>query len=654
MYRNKDSNDGTAQDIFHLCSALERLFLYHPPDRTPCVQLLNYFELLFQSARTRVCVFFEPENGVLVTEKTVQDLMVVTTFRSCAMYKLFIEHLTAKLQEDKKQFLDSDCVSLNEAEGGLYFILVRVNPHDKDLSLERHHSNESYFRLSSLFRKLEEDKAHWGLNIKRAMFNCLSHMHQNSRWACARPLLEDSGNVPIQPFPLNEEYSVDRKISARNKKAVLDRLKALKYWIADVYELLEEMPLTAVVNPNDSKQELPFHNVFFFQRINVLDEGEDCVDGCNTFEIRNIVPPRQRQQFSTYYHENQADTCEYYQHGQCGLSGMGTCIIKPYWDSAEQHFSTEEVFAHYGELWEQMEKLSPASSGGVSAAFESRSVVFDRRHECVTESGERCRVRPDDRRNQLTACLSHRIMQADDKVSGDSFPQVLYVPLYAGSEPLMAIATVINAAQPVDGDVALSEWRRAFRFADYALGRLSERLQESLRRIYMNEAVDLLHDRFTQSKLLVQENPSNTLTEQQYESKLLRLVQNDFNLLALTLPFRKILLAMHTQSVIKRQLQCGIFTTAWRNEWQVSLEKNPYWRFGSDHDGLDLDYVVKKFSSCMLRATAYREREKCDLRRFLVWYIDKFGREYQQKIDLNLNWRREAHRLGWPDNDDES
>lgn len=648
MHRSPDSRDGTTQDLLHLCSALERFFLYNPHDSAPSIYLVNYLELLLQSARTRICVLTAPKQNKNYNSNSIQKAIFLSTFKTCEYYLSFLNQLADKVNKDQERFLQEECIVLSGKTGKLYILLARISMKTGEISLGRQHNHEAYYRLTSFFRKLNEDSNQWGLNISHAMYNCLTDLRKRHGWLLPFSPCQNNAITPTSQRPVSHQHDMNEKASSF--------LKVLNHWIAQAYDLLQGMTLAEVIDPVNDGQLMGFGNVFFFVRVNKVEENHDCATKTNSFDIKLVFPANQKTQISEYYHKNKYTNCQWYQEGgECAVSGMGHCIVKPYWDSDSDKVQHDAIRQHYEPLWEKAEGVTPSNLSRAAAPFLSSSIVFSRRHEQVFTNGEKGKVNGLDERDKVTACLTHRMLPQQARYAEnpeDRIPQVMFVPVYAGSGAVLVVSTVVNTQLPQNTATYLSEWRRSFRFADYVLGRLSDRLQESLRRLYVNEAVDIMQERFIKSEMFKQERPSKTPLEKHYEDELIKTIQQEFDSLAQALPYRKLLLAKCPHSVIKRQGQGECFSTAWRGIWRVRLVENPHWQIAGNKDWFELGYVVKKFQSCMQRATARREEDRQDLVDFLMWYYEKHGGHPPPSLPAK-DWRTYAHQQGWSVNPDD-
>lgn len=638
MHRSSDSRDGTTQDLLHLCSALERFFLYNPHDDAPSIYLVNYLELLLQSARTRICVLAEPMQNKIYNRESIQEVICLSTFKTCEFYLKFLSQLADGINKDRETILHEECVILSGKTGKLYILIARISMQTGDISIGRQHNHEAYYRLTSFFRKLNEDSSHCGLNISHAMYDCLINLRKRHGWLLPfSPYQHHTAPTPTNHLPIQTDMN----------QQVLKFLKVLNHWIVQTYDSLQAMTLAEAIDPANDSQSMGFGNVFFFIRANKVDDNHDCATKTNFFDIKLVFPANQKNQISQYYHQNKYHTCQWYQDdGECAVSGMGHCIAKPYWDTDST--VKDATRQHYEPLWEKAEIVVSSDLSRAAAPFLSSSIVFSRRHEQAFTSGEKGRVNGLDERDKVTACITHRMLPHKARYAEnpeDRIPQVMFVPVYAGSGVVLVVSTVVNTQLPQNASTYLSEWRRSFRFADYVLGRLSDRLQESLRRLYVNEAVDIMQERFIQSDMFKQDHPSETRLEEYHEDELIKTVQQEFDCLARALPYRKLLLAKCPQSVIKRQGQGECFITAWRGIWRVRLVENPYWQMAGKKDWFELDYVVKKFQSCMQRVTARREEDLQDFFAFLRWYYTKFGGHPPPSVPKD--WRTYAHQQGW-------
>ena len=88
--RSTDRQDGNSQDIAEVMTELRRLFLSYRDGDVLYIYLLNVFELLLQSARTRICLLRQPDVMIkYYTAELIQEMLVINTFRDDKCLKKF-------------------------------------------------------------------------------------------------------------------------------------------------------------------------------------------------------------------------------------------------------------------------------------------------------------------------------------------------------------------------------------------------------------------------------------------------------------------------------------------------------------------------------------------------------------------------------------
>ena len=188
-HRSVDLRDGTLQDIMHICSSMEQLLLSYKAGEVPYIYIANFLEILFQSARTRICVLREPPlyDQDFCSPENLEKFIVFSTFRKCDIYQVFLKQLSLRLRRHKQRFLEQECERLDGFDGHLYICLARVYPENHGVVIERSHSKEAYHRLGTLLRLLVDESKSWGIDMQGELYRCFNNIPVTLNATCKLP-----------------------------------------------------------------------------------------------------------------------------------------------------------------------------------------------------------------------------------------------------------------------------------------------------------------------------------------------------------------------------------------------------------------------------------------------------------------------------------
>lgn len=638
-HRPPDLRDGTLQDIQHVCSSMEQLFLSYRTGEMPYMYIANLLELLFQSARTRICVLRKPTQGHdnVFSLEELDKLVVFATFRKQEIYHVFLEQLASRLHKYGEEFLERECERLEHGKGCFYICLARVYPEDQQVVIGRYRSKEAYHRLTTLLRLLTEESKTWGMDMPAALYTCFSRApdKRNSICKLSPPQKESTSELP-------DSQLLDALSSRNELNEAL--LKPINRWIDYVYEQNHGIPLVRVALPGQPKEDMGFSNLFFFMRINDANDGQDYQN--DSFKVKLVCPSQQRRQLSRFYHKHREQACYWHENGECKISGMGKCLVADYWAGLPASVTDDNLLdEHYAPLWEQLTVASNSDYSKSEMAFRSSSIVFDRRQQRVLDCGGKGVVSGLTERDRVSACITFRMVtpaNQNDISAEDKVPQIMYVPIYAGAAPFVLAATVVNAQSPEPLSSTLSEWRRAYRFAGMVFQFMASRLKETARKAYLNTATNLVQGLYEAYRSSIEKLPYCDL---EAETRFLEHANMELDDLSKIYPYHKIVLAKSTHDVIKREGR-GVFETPEGIVLQTSLELNPYWRSFSDRPFFSAEHVARKFSSGIARSVAFSEKERREWQAFFFWHREKFKVSPFSKN----GWREYAARKGWKSN----
>lgn len=641
-HRSVDLRDGTLQDIMHICSSMEQLLLSYRPGEIPYIYVANFLELLFQSARTRICVLREPvfydKDACAIGE--VDKLVVFSTFRKCEIYRIFLKQLSSRLLRHKERFLEQDCERLEGKDGHFYICLARVYPENQGVIIDRSRSKEAYHRLATLLRLLVEESKSWGMDIQAELYRCFSHIPDARNATCKLPCDVNLPAAESANYPLVLSAPA---ASQGNDFPHEDFLRPIYEWVDYIYSQSSGTPLVQVAQPGNPQAVMDYSNLFFFVKVNTTPEPGQCRRNCDSFEIRLVCPPQQQQELSRFYHHHRENQCQWHVvGGHCKVSGMGKCLFTDIWTNfPEQDADDEVLLKQYAPVWEKLSVVSRSDYSKSEMAFRSSSILFDRRKKRPLDNGFEGRVNGANERDRVAACVTYRMMMPvqEGENCEDQVPQIMFVPIYAGAAPFVLAATVVNAQLPEPLHSSLSEWRRSYLFAGMAFQFMASRLKETARKAYLNKATDMVQDLYESCQTHIENHRDRYPTA---EECLLDHVNNELDTLAKAYPYHKIILAKSAKDVINKEGR-DVFETPGRIMLQVSLEPNPYWCQFSDKCFFTAADVARKFRSGMARNTAFAEWEMADWHTFYIWHIRTFKFPPQSKD----GWQKLAKEKDW-------
>ncbi|QTR49621.1 hypothetical protein [Candidatus Thiothrix anitrata] len=634
-YRPPDLRDGTLQDIVHICSSMEQLLLSYKTGEMPYIYIANLLELLFQSARTRICVLRKPTlgHGNVFSLEEVDKLVVFATFRKQEVYRAFLEQLVSRLHKYGGEFLERECERLDHKNGCFYICLARVYPEEQKVVIGRYRSKEAYHRLTTLLRLLTEGSKTWGLDMPAELYACFNS--DPDKRICKLSPSQKLGAPELQ-------NSLQADVMSSRNESNEALLKPIKRWIEYVYEQNHGIPLVQVALPGQPSTDTGFSNLFFFMRINDAKDKQDHTDA--GFKVKLVCPPQQRRQLSHFYHKYRGQTCNWHESGECKIGGMGQCLFTDYWAGLSESVTDDHLLdKHYAPLWDQLTVASNSDYSKSEVAFRSSSIVFDRRQQQLLEEGGKGVVSGTTKRDRISACITFRMVASPDTQHDthqeDNIPQIMYVPIYAGAAPFVLAATVVNAQLPESLNSTLSEWRRAYRFAGMVFQFMASRLKESARKAYLNSATNMIQGVYEAYRSSIEKFPYCDI---EAETQFLKQANAELDDLSKIYPYHKIVLAKSTENVIKRERR-DIIETPEGIVLQISLELNPYWRSFSEKPFISTEHVARKFSSGIARSVASSEKERREWQAFFFWHREKFKVSPFSKN----GWREYAAEKGW-------
>lgn len=625
-----NSWDGSDQDIQDILTELRRLFLSYRAEEIHYRYLINVIELLIQSARTRIIILRLPAEPIPeLSDEQAQRLVIFSTFRDPKYFKLFRQKLSNTLLSQGTSWLETNLFKLQGEVDAvhLYIGFARVYPEDSTLVIGRNDSEESYRRMDALLQMIKHQEP----NLLLQIHHCLNAIKPDTQAAISKPHTN-------YHFPQNirTAYFQDRY------------LHPILEWVQAIYTECSQTPLLQIQNPTDitQKQAVNFSNLFFFIRMNEstpAESGENVQPTVQSpddnFSIRLLLPKAQREELSLYYHENRAHTCQWHQpHETCSVPGIKQCLLAASWRTLPPDENRiDRIYTHYHPLWEAASKESNGTL--TRAVFRNGSIVFDRRppHSPINN---------DSRADQLMSCIKHRLLPANISQRlnpDDKRPQVIFVPVYGASNPLLLVAMVINAQQQSAWVRSRSEWQRTFHFAEMVNQRISSRFQDRVRKAYLGLAADAVLKGFESSSKL--HAASRSKCRDDFEDQ----VNRTFDILSIIYPLPKLSLHAGSIHVINKDIrdalevpQCGYF--------YLKISLNPHWQSSVDGCFFTQQEVIRKFRTAIARSIATEEKEVRDKHAFRQWHI---AQGWGVPLLLKEDWRDWAKELGWHESTDD-
>jgi len=616
-------------DITDTLNTLKRLFLTYHPERISHLYLINIIEILFQSSRTRICLFREPEHSNSVT--TLKQQLMFTTFRNRDYEQKLCSLLAERLQEHGKKWLEQHTLTLTSPSGKypLTFFLVRLEPDHSQLLLEREYSHVCYAQLHALFEKLRHEEPY----VHERLHTCFNTIQPVARYHTTTiPATSDTTSPPKDTlwFGHFQDYMLGHVFE----------------WVAHIYAELQDVPLLQFENAPAADNH--FNNLFFFMRMNAGSPSRSPEapqvdsDQHPSYFVRLLCPEQQRQELSRYFHFQRYHHCPWYAgHGQCKAHGIGLCQFESLWNTLdEQETDADRINAHYAPAWKALTKSSSGRQTLAGSAFRNCTMTFERKSTLVG-AGHQWSQNPDNRADKLFSCIKHRTLPPDfaQGTNESSRPKMIFIPLYGTPAPFVIVGMVMNAAIPDNLQQALNRWQRTYRFAEMVQRFIAGRFRERIRKAYLGLAADRVQQAFESCR-------------QQYAASLsngavyfLESVNHDLDMLAKIYPLARLYLQPKTNCVIKCERR-DCFNAPDYGCYSVSSEPNPYWEHCIDRHFLDATEVSRKFHSAIARVLAKDEKEAIDWSRFQLWHKNRFDTLPPTK-PIGSNWRDMAKDLGW-------
>lgn len=616
--RSTNKCDGSAQDIAEVVTELRRLFLSYRDGDVLYIYLLNVFELLLQSARTRICLLRKPQKTVAkYTPAIIQEMLILDTFRNDECIKEFHHKLATQLETEGFNWLEKETLKLKISDNRFFYIhLVRSYPEHKDLRLDFQSNARAYQRLGRLLKSLQKNHA----SLLEKIYHCFDKITTNYTKNIQTNNEIDINNVSAPHF--NE----------RLLKPIID-------WVDDVYFEYRNIPLVQT-QYHSTPINIDYSNLFFFIRINSEPlPADNATHIPNKFAVKLVCPQTQRQELSRFFHTYREFGCQWFQQGeQCSIRGMGNCLFSEVWKDLSIHATDQTTLdQYYGEFWEEMSAPTSCSERVLaSAAFRSSSIVFERRVKQTLDDDDY----PMTRSEKLFTCVKCRLLPPATKDASnleDQVPQMMFVPIYSAATPLMLVATVVNAHLPKALSDSLREWQRSFRFAEMVHRFIASRFKERARKAYLGLAADCIQQGYENCK------KHNAASATHCAACFLEGVNRQLDILSKIYPYHRLSLQKTKNPVIKEERHDGIEVPGC-GYFVVERVTNPYWRHYSNRDFFTNEDVVRKLRTAVKRVIATESEEQRKRVRFQMWFNARHGCFPPPVKD---DWQEMAKEMGW-------
>lgn len=635
--RSEDLRDGCERDVLDILTEIRRLFLSYRQGELLYIYLINVFELLLQSARTRICLLrLPPSLGQVCTPQSVAEMVIFSSFRMQFFFDEFCRQMAEGMNQQGGAFLEREAAKLTADNGeALYICLPRIFPENQSVLVDRAANAEAFRRLEHLLQLLEAERRGLGSRLADDLFHCLTTIPAENRRSEWNVETISAANVRYFERPYKQDHLLEPLIE----------------WVDEIYFECRQIPLLQAYLQDipeegkpSSSQLVEYSNIFFFIRINVTTPSvRKSGDGQDSFNVRLVCPETQKRELARFFHKNRAEQCQWHAAGsKCSVLGMQDCLVAPYWQQLDAAIADDErIYKHYAALWGLMEEPCDSTRTLAGAAFYNSSVVFDRRHRQLLDSGGESILYQDSLRDKVLTCVKCRLLPRENACSAnpeDKVPQMMFVPVYSGGAPLMLVATVVNADRPRQLQVTLSEWQRSFRFAEMTFRFIASRFKEMARKGYLSQAADIVQDAYDHCTKI---HAASALDRTDYFK---RIVNHKLDLLAKVYPYHQIQLITSDKSVLKNHgrdvvemSSCGIY--------EVVLSANTHWRRYSGKAFFSPEIVGRKFHSAISRAIAVNEEETRKRLCFMRWYEGLFDEDFPSA--LRSTWRDLAEFLNW-------
>lgn len=585
--RVSDSIDGTDEDIALVFEEFRRLVVTRQPQEVLGVSLINLLELVLQSARTRICIvnLEKLNNSNYCSSRDLENSIIFYSFRQIKFFTKFCEKIARQQTDIYSWLLQNSCILELHGCQKISICLVRVRYPStltylpqQDAALE-----ESYKRLFNFFKFIKNNDIF--LKIFLDAINALKlKSHSNSSLHCTLP-----SNVTDNYWAYDEI------------------LEPLYDCVNKIYEEFSGIPLIRVLQKNSSKTEIKpidYSNIFFFIRLSASLSHEVNAKGTQDgFMVKLVIPRSQRKHLSRFFHEQREEKCPWFNPPyNCGVKNIKKCIFSEKWNSFPiSNNNDEEIYDYYNSIWKKLAGFLVSKPRLAGIAFRTNTIVFERRALSSLEQDE-TQVLSKLEADQILSCIKSRFVKApnsSEKYSEDHVPQMMFVPIYHGEIPIVAVATVVNTHEN-ELLTLPNEWQKAFYFAGFVYRSLAYRFKAHLRDAYLeliSKNVKIIYSQFAESSLLSKEDKIIN-----FINEINRCLAN----LAKIYAYPKFSLHLREGFVINRDIQ-GLFFPNLLDNVAIVVEPASYWQQPIEKQWFDKQKVFKCVQAAIFECIAESE-----------------------------------------------
>lgn len=320
--RSEDLRDGCDRDVLDILTEIRRLFLSYRRGELLYIYLINVFELLLQSARTRICLLRLPSRQTApYTPQAIAEMVIFSSFRMKFFFDEFCRQMAEGMNQQGIAFLEREAAKLTADNGEtLYICLPRIFPESQSVLVDKAANAEAFRRLEHLLQLLEAERLQVGSKLANDLLHCFTHIPLENRspeWNAETVL------------PANARYFERRYLQNRLLSPLID-------WVDEVYFECRQIPLLQAclqdipqADKASSSQLVDYSNIFFFIRINPVISKTGNDSGLQEgFKVRLVCPETQKRELSRFFHKNRDEQCQWHMPGgKCSVPGMKDCLV---------------------------------------------------------------------------------------------------------------------------------------------------------------------------------------------------------------------------------------------------------------------------------------------------------------------------------------
>lgn len=597
--RVENELDCTDADIVQLGDELKRLWVSHRGGEVAARKIINLIALLIQSARTRIILLRTPPILPAVTLSTLQQLVLFHTFRYEAVLQQYLQGLVERVQVNHA-WLQQKTVTFSNSHYSFNISLVRIHP-------QTAHHTEAWFW---------EGKESAGLKTSyQRVHRLVQHLRDKEPqvldWVLS--CFNDTPIVKMLRVPTTSHQP--NNVIFPVQPSAIRLLQPVHDWVERAYQEYRDIPLLQVAGTSPSKPLVDYGNLFFFVRLptQMSTPSETSVLSEN-IAVGLIVPELQQREFSQFFHRERKRACQWYEgKGKCRIPRIHQCLFNATW----QHLRADEtdvqkVHEYFTkEHWQHLNHYQTGKPTLAGAAFKTQTIVFERRQWEQSHPSADGQFHVSGQADQILHCIKCRLVPNthSPQYSDDCMPQVMFTPIYSSSQPLLTVATVVNAKRPELLQTSLTEWQQAVQWAGFVYRYLANRFKEHIRKGYLGAARSMVTDCYLEA------SEQKDKTPQAMAEYFIDEVNSRLEKLSKIYSYPKIYLSLESVSVINNDIrddQSNRLIIPWLYQFKFSINVWPetYWQQPSGKQLFSRDDVIRKFQTAIHRAIAYEQLER--------------------------------------------